>query len=103
LQGRSDDARAQLQELAKDGFTALPLDMEWLLGLGLIAETSAVLDERSCVPALYQLLLPWGKFNVVDTPEAMRGSASRYLGLLAHALERRDDAEQHFKDAIAMN
>ena len=31
------------------------------------------------------------------------GSASHYLGMLAATMERWDDAEQHFQEALAMN
>ena len=103
LQGRTNDARAQLRELAKDGFYALPLDMEWLFGLSLLAETSALLQEVDSAAVLYGLLLPWAAFNAVDTPEGTRGSVSRYLGILASLLDRPKDAARHFEDALEMH
>ena len=41
--------------------------------------------------------------NAVDVTEGFRGSVSRYLGLLATALERWDDAAGHFEEALALN
>ena len=38
-----------------------------------------------------------------DPPEASRGSVARDLGLLATLLERFDDAERHFEDALEVN
>ena len=45
----------------------------------------------------------WAALNAVDHPEGMRGSVSRYLGLLAVTLGRPDVAAAHYDDAIAMN
>jgi DNA-binding SARP family transcriptional activator len=101
--GRTEDAQRELTDLARDDFSAVPFDLEWLLGMSLLAETSALLADRDSAPVLYRLLLPWATFNVADTPEWMRGSVSRYLGLLAATLERWDDAARHFEDALAAN
>jgi AAA ATPase domain len=101
--GRTEDAQRELADLARDEFSAVPVDLEWLLGMSLLAETSALLAARDSAPVLYRLLLPWATFNVADTPEWMRGSVSRYLGLLAATLERWGDAARHFEDALAAN
>ncbi len=103
LQGPTEKARAQLRDLARDDFRALPLDMEWLVGLSLLAEVCALLSEVEAATELYELLFPWAAFNAVDTPEAVRGSVSRYLGLLASTVERWDEAARHFDDALEMN
>jgi hypothetical protein len=52
---------------------------------------------------LYELLLPWAAVNVVDTPEGIRGSVSRYLAILASLLKRPKEAARHFEDALDMN
>lgn len=101
--GRAEEAQRELADLARDEFSAVPVDLEWLLGMSLLAETSALLADRDSAPVLYRLLLPWATFNVADTPEWMRGSVSRYLGLLAATLERWGDAARHFEDALAAN
>jgi tetratricopeptide (TPR) repeat protein len=81
----------------------LPFDQEWLLGMSMLAETSALLRRRDSATVLYRLLTPWAELNVGDHPEAIRGSVARYLGILASAVERWDDAELHFEAAIAAN
>jgi DNA-binding SARP family transcriptional activator/tetratricopeptide (TPR) repeat protein len=101
--GRTNDARREFDDLARDGFSVLPFDMEWLYGMSLLAETCTILSDRESAGLLYQMLLPYAAFNAADQPEGMRGSVSRYLGLLATATERFDDAQRHFEDAIAMN
>jgi tetratricopeptide (TPR) repeat protein len=101
--GKSSDAQKELDNLARDGFSALPFDMEWLLGMSLLAETAARLGDTQAAAALYGLLLPYAAFNAVDTAEGMRGSVSRYLGLLATTIGRWSEAARHFEDALAMN
>jgi DNA-binding SARP family transcriptional activator/tetratricopeptide (TPR) repeat protein len=101
--GRDSAARRELDDLARDDFSGLPLDMEWLLATSLLAETSALLGDTQAATILYRLLLPYATFNAVDTAEGMRGSVSRYLGLLATTMSRWDEATNHFENALAMN
>jgi DNA-binding SARP family transcriptional activator len=101
--GRRDDARRALEDLAEDDFSTVPFDQEWLYGMSLLAETAALLGERDAAAALYRLMLPHARLNVVDVAEGIRGSVARYLGLLAMTTRCWEDAEQHFEDAVAMN
>jgi DNA-binding SARP family transcriptional activator len=101
--GRAADARKELEQLSRDGFSGLPFDMEWLLATSLVAEASALLGDEGTADTLYPLLLPYAALNAVDTAEGMRGSVARYLGLLASALSRWDEAAQHFERALADN
>ena len=48
-------------------------------------------------------MLPWAALNAADPAEGIRGSVSRYLGMLATTTKRWEDADRHFHDAIAMN
>jgi DNA-binding SARP family transcriptional activator len=101
--GQTKKAKQALDDLARAQFSALPFDAEWLYGMGLLAETSALLRDAETAAVLYQLLTPWASLNVADHPEGIRGSVSRYLGLLAMTLEHHGDAETHYQRAIAMN
>jgi uncharacterized protein HemY len=40
---------------------------------------------------------------LIASGSACYGSASRFLGALATTMQRWDDAERHFEDAVAMN
>ena len=71
--------------------------------MSLLAETSALLHDRDSADVLYRLLVPWADLNAADWPEGIRGSVSRYLGLVATTTERWSAAEQHFEAALAMN
>ena len=101
--GRLADAKRTLHDLARDDFSALPFDQEWLFGMSLLAETSALLGDIDSAATLYRLLAPWAALNVVDQAEGIRGSVARYLGILTTATRRSEEAERHFEDALAMN
>jgi hypothetical protein len=59
------------------------------------------LDDRPRAARLYELLGPYADRNVLVArlPLGTLGSAPHYLGLLAAATGRRDDAAAHFQDA----
>ena len=54
-------------------------------------------------PRLYEALLPYGDYVVITHPEINLGSAARYLGLLASAMGRADDAVRHLERALETN
>jgi len=101
--GRLPEAQQSLDDLAGDNFSALPFDQEWLYGMSFLAETCALLADTDSADVLYRLLVPWGAFNAADPHEGIRGSVSRYLGLLATSMQRWSEAPLHFEDALAMN
>jgi hypothetical protein len=101
--GHVKEAKCALDDLARDDFSALPFDQEWLYGMSLLAETSVLLDDSDSGTVLYRLLVPWAAFSAADHPEGFRGSIARYLGLLATITHSWQEAELHFEDALAMN
>ncbi len=63
-----------------------------------------LLDDRERAALLYRLLLPFGERNlVVGTAVACFGAASRFLGMLALAQERPEEALRHLRHAIDFN
>jgi DNA-binding SARP family transcriptional activator/tetratricopeptide (TPR) repeat protein len=101
--GRTAEAMDALDDLAQDGFSTLPFDMEWLYAMSLLVETSALLDDTDSASVMYGLLLPWESFNVTDHPEGFRGAVARYLGILATTTGRWHEAGMHFEVALEMN
>jgi DNA-binding CsgD family transcriptional regulator len=98
------EARAEFEHLAAHDFTNLPRDALWLTCIVYLAEVCAFLGDARRAAILYQLLLPYARHNVGVGPEiACYGSASRYLGLLAAAMSKWEDATKHFENALAMN
>ena len=101
--GWRSEAQRALDDLTRDDCSALPFDQEWLYGMSLLAETSALLRDTDSAAILYELLVPWAALNAADWPEGIRGSLARYLGMLATTTTRWDQAQLHFEDALAMN
>jgi tetratricopeptide (TPR) repeat protein len=100
--GRTDEARREFDDLARDDFSALPFDQEWLYGMSLLAESCAALNDTHSAVVLYEKLLPYAAFNAANG-EGFRGAVSRYLGILATTTKRWDQAQRHFELALATN
>lgn len=101
--GRLAEAGRRLDQLARDNFSGVPFDQEWLFAVSFLAETSALIGHTDSARALYSLLVPHAALNAADWPEGIRGAIARYLGLLAATTNQRDVAAQHFEAALAMN
>src|SRR5437763_16865682 len=71
--------------------------------MSLLTLSCAVFFNDTATPEIYTQLLPYAHLNAVDVPEGMRGSVSRYLGLLATTTRHFDDAEHHYQNALVMN
>jgi class 3 adenylate cyclase/tetratricopeptide (TPR) repeat protein len=102
--GLAGDARKEFEDLARHDFADLPPDAAWLGTMTYLVDVCIFLADRARAETLYQILLPFDGANVVvGSGIACYGAMSRYLGALASTLERWDDAERHFEDALAMN
>lgn len=102
--GRLDEARRLLAGLAGQDFSfaAVPVNNDLLLSASLLAEVAAACRDLRSAERLYRILLPYAALNI-DTLELTSGAVARYLGLIAAAMDRPDDAERHFDQAIAVN
>jgi DNA-binding SARP family transcriptional activator len=101
--GQIAEARAAFETLAAEGFASLPFDEEWLVSMGMLAETARTLGDAERATVLYELLLPYGDSVAICYPDISTGAVSLYLGILAETMSRWNDAARHFEDAIAMN
>jgi tetratricopeptide (TPR) repeat protein len=102
--GRTEDARREFDLLVGDDLAELPEDGTRIAALALLAEVCAFLGDAYHAGRLYTALLPFARYNVVlGAALACVGSTSRYLGLLATAMARWDEAARHYEDAIAMH
>jgi tetratricopeptide (TPR) repeat protein len=100
---REAECRFVFEGLAANDFAELPRDEEWLFGMSLLAPVCAFLGDTRRAALLYDLVAPYADRNALSVPDLSTGSLSRPLGILAAALERRDDATRHFEDALTMN
>jgi DNA-binding CsgD family transcriptional regulator len=102
--GRRDEARQLFEQLAAEDFAAMYRDLLWLTGMSLLVEVCVTLGDVSRAARLYELLLPYASQVIVaGSAAACYGAVARYLGLLATALGRWQEAARHFEDALAMN
>jgi DNA-binding CsgD family transcriptional regulator len=103
--GRNDDARTWFEPVAENRFAALHRDERHrLFCLALMGETSVLLDDTARAADVYELLLPFADRCI--TRNALMhclGSAEYYLGRLAAALGRMEQAEQHFSRSLEAN
>ncbi len=102
--GRQDAARAEFEALAARDFADIPNDGDWLIAVTLLADLSASLGDARQSEILYEMLLPYRDLNVVIGLAAVcLGSAARFLGRLAGAMGRREEAVTHFGRALDGN
>lgn len=101
--GRVGEARDLFDELAKDDFSALYRDSEWLLGMAFASEACAQLGDSSAASVLYGQLQPFAGRQAVAFAEADVGAIDRYLGLLGSTMGRVADARAHLGDAVRLN
>lgn len=102
--GMLDQARVELDHLARDDFRQIPEDATWVNCMGMLAEVCHRLCDQRYADTLYEFLAPYARFNIVSPPlVACYGAAARHLGLLATTLRRWDEAERHFEVALALN
>ena len=101
--GDTDACRRRIEALLPEGMEGHPHPIEEI-ALGWLAEVCAWLGDAQRGCALYDLLLPYADRVITsDGAYFVLGSGSRFLGLLAAALDRADAAERHFEDALAMH
>jgi len=101
--GYADEAHGELERFATDGFAHLPFDEEWLVSMGLLAETANALDDAERAAELHELLAPYADRVAVSYPEISIGAVARCLGLLAVTAGRWNDVERDFQAALEIN
>jgi hypothetical protein len=101
--GRTDNAHATFEELARNEFEQIYFDEEFLASMTLLADVCISLGDGERAATLYEQLLPYADRNAFGMIEVALGSVARPLGLLASVLGRTDAAVGHLEDAIASN
>jgi predicted ATPase/class 3 adenylate cyclase/DNA-binding CsgD family transcriptional regulator len=102
--GREHEARTEFEELAKEDFGGIARDALWTTCMAYLTEVCVVLGDAARAATLYRLLLPYTNLNIVAGGGVICcGAASRYLAVLAAVMSHWEDADYHFKAALAMN
>ncbi len=97
--GRRDEAAAIVAEAARDRFAHVPWELARLTALVLYADAAAQAGVTDAAEILYDLIEPWAD-QVAWNGATGCGHARTYLGLLAAALGRDEQADEHFALAI---
>jgi DNA-binding SARP family transcriptional activator len=105
--GRLDDARAQFEPFAADGFAAVPPDANWTTSTGALAEVCAALGDAARARVLHDRLAPVAdRMVVLDAfggGGVFWGSVAYLVGRLEATMGRHTDAERHLLQAIEAN
>jgi DNA-binding SARP family transcriptional activator len=101
---RFDEAAVELEVLAQEDFADIPPDGDWMTAMTLLADVASELGDAERAGKLYELLLPYGRGNVVIGLGAVcLGATSRYLARLAMAFGERAEATQLLERALERN
>lgn len=102
--GRTDQAKVIYERLCGDSIEDLPRGYHWLVAIGHLAGTCAVLGDTGRAGTFYELLLRFSDRILVGGPPVFTvfGPVAYFLGLLAATMGRTDDAARHLEDALTM-
>jgi len=101
--GRAAEAAAHVDVLAADGFGAIPRDSTWTASAALLSYALAILGDRERAETLLDMMRPFaGLFVVIAGTGVIVGSVDRHLGILSATLGRDQEAEAHYRAALAM-
>lgn len=100
--GELDDARRLVRHMIDADYPGRPSEPHWLIGMCCLASAVAGIGDRGAAEVAYAALAPFGP-NWASIMPLSLGCTHRVLGELALTLDRLDDAEQHFRAAIAAN
>jgi DNA-binding SARP family transcriptional activator len=98
--GEHVEARRELDRLAANSFRRIPFDEGWSVSLCFLVESAVRLDDEPRRAALHELLLPYADRVTISYSEISLGPVARYLGVLAAAAARWNEAERHFATAL---
>jgi tetratricopeptide (TPR) repeat protein len=101
-EGRTDEARAEIERLSDDDLGGLPRVGNWLFSMAELADACAVIGDATHAATLYDLLLPYAQKLVFERSGLVcLGSVSFWLGVLAGTMGRCDDALRHLDEGLA--
>jgi tetratricopeptide (TPR) repeat protein len=101
--GAIAEATSEFQALPQQDFSALRRDETWLVIMVMLGVVCRAIGDKRRAAIVYQQLLPVKDHHAVLELNACLGPVSHYLGILAAALDREDDAIRHFDEALAFS
>jgi DNA-binding NarL/FixJ family response regulator len=100
--GMIDDARRELEALAPGGFAIVPRDSVWPGCLTFLVEACIACGEVAYAEFLLKELDHYAGHNLMVAMTICFGPTDRLRGGLAHLLGRLDEADEHFRAAMAL-
>jgi class 3 adenylate cyclase len=98
---RRSEAASELEALAKDDFSAVPRNWNWLAILCWLALVSIGVNDKERAGEIYRNLLPYSDRNVtLGWGDMAFGCVGRFLGMLAWKLGNFEQSEAHFEQAL---
>ena len=102
--GQTEQARAELAEIARDDFRAIPENTLFPVWMGHLVHVCALLADEERAAVLLRLMEPyadriWG----VGAGAVLMGHGGRYVGLLHATLGNAAAATRHYERALAEN
>jgi class 3 adenylate cyclase/tetratricopeptide (TPR) repeat protein len=100
-----NQALVEFERQVKDEFASVPRDHLWASCMAFLGLTCAALHDADRAAKLYELLLPYARYNQRMTRIGIGslGPIAHYLGLLAATMARWDAAADHFQAAMQMS
>jgi DNA-binding SARP family transcriptional activator len=86
---------------ASDGLS-LPINEEWLVSMGWLAEAAAALGDVEQATTLYEQLLPYADRVAISYPEVATGPVAYFLSILAGTMNRPPVARSHLEQAVEL-
>jgi tetratricopeptide (TPR) repeat protein len=101
-QGRVDEAKAIIDELAPDNFRSMPNDYIWLCGIRCTVEAMFLCGDAEQAEVLHRLVVPY-EGQLAHIYIWGQSAVARTLGQLEVLLGRYDEAERHFEAGVEMH
>ncbi len=99
--GRAEHARAEIEDLSRDGFAVFPRDTNFVPALAILAHAVGELGDAALAARVEPLLAPFGELWVVLGPgSSTLGPVAYALGVLQLVQDRLDDAVASFERAL---
>ncbi len=101
--GETSEAEREFDVLTVGGFADMARDNTFLASAAALAQISIALGDVEQASRVYDLMLPYAGLAVTFGPFTELGPVEHYLGLLASAIGRVQEARKHFEEALACN
>jgi tetratricopeptide (TPR) repeat protein len=98
--GRREEAARQFDWVARDDFALLPLDINWLAEMSLLADAAVQLGDLERIKLVYDRLLPYaGEFFFFGGEACPGAPVAFWLGELATSMGRFETAHEYLARA----